>query len=67
MLLTYFPVVAEKEFNFPPQLGSSHLNIHQDFVSDEGSSSLWETIHHCYVLTHQNTHSQWMTDTVADS
>lgn len=40
MLLTYFPVVAEKEFNFPPQLGSSHLNIHQDFVSDEGSSSL---------------------------
>lgn len=58
MLLTYFLRVVEKEFNFTPGLGNSHLNIHQELRLDKGSSSLWEAIHHCCVPTYQNIHSQ---------
>lgn len=35
-----FLTVVEKEFNFPPELGNSHLNIHQELLLDKGSSSL---------------------------
>lgn len=39
MLLRHFLLVVEKEFNFTPKLGNSHINFHQELVLDKGSSS----------------------------